>query len=329
MSVASRPVSTGKTRTCPHCKATILESLSICPGCMHHLRFDSEAAKRQVAAAPALRVEGIIRHPPLEQPLEYFVIIAIRNDRGEEVTRQVVNVGALQAAEKRTFTLSVEVLPPQAPVPTKSTASTGTYKSPISQPTATVRPSTPPPTPTSATAPSTGQATGGSAAAGGPAGAAAGTPPGGARPPVSPASQTAPAQGAQPSRGIPPNPSSSPNAPGSYAARPPGAGTVRPPGPNTGRVPGPNTARAPTTPGNPASGNPMRSPAAGNPTASGNPTGSGNPAASGNPTGLANPANPGNPAGPGANPASPTDSPAKPTSGYVLKPPSPGGPKRH
>lgn len=135
MSVASRPVSTGKTRTCPHCKATILESLSICPGCMHHLRFDSEAAKRQVAAAPALRVEGIIRHPPNEQPLEYFVIIAIRNDRGEEVTRQVVNVGALQAAEKRTFTMSVEVLPPSAPVPpqkqnTPVTTGTGTFKTP-------------------------------------------------------------------------------------------------------------------------------------------------------------------------------------------------------
>lgn len=131
MSVASRPVSTGKTRTCPHCKATILESLSICPGCMHHLRFDSEAAKRQVAAAPALRVEGIIRHPPNEQPLEYFVIIAIRNDRGEEVTRQVVNVGALQAAEKRTFTMSVEVLPPSAPIPPqKQNSSTGTFKTP-------------------------------------------------------------------------------------------------------------------------------------------------------------------------------------------------------
>src|SRR5882724_3108959 len=168
MSVASRPVSTGKTRTCPHCKATILESLSICPGCMHHLRFDSEAAKRQVAAAPALRVEGIIRHPPLEQPLEYFVIIAIRNDRGEEVTRQVVNVGALQAAEKRTFTLSVEVLPPQAPVPAKSNAATGTYKSPITQPAATVRPSAPPPNSTSgsASAPSAGQPAGGSTAGG-------------------------------------------------------------------------------------------------------------------------------------------------------------------
>ena len=115
MSVAARPEAAGKTRTCPHCKATILESLSICPGCLHHLRFDQEAAKRQVAATSALRVEGIIRHPPLEEPWEYFVVIAIRNDRGEEVTRQVVSVGALQGTEKRTFTLSVETMPPQLP----------------------------------------------------------------------------------------------------------------------------------------------------------------------------------------------------------------------
>jgi len=115
MNVASRPAAPGKTRTCPHCKATILESLSICPGCLHHLRFDQEAAKRQVAATSALRVEGVIRHPPLEEPWEYFVVISVRNDRGEEVARQVVNVGALQSTEKRTFTLSVDMLAPQAP----------------------------------------------------------------------------------------------------------------------------------------------------------------------------------------------------------------------
>jgi hypothetical protein len=115
MNVASRPSPTGKTRTCPHCKAVILESLSICPGCMHHLRFDSEAAKRQVAATSALKVEAMIRHPPIEDAWEYYVTISIRNDRGEEVDRQVVNVGALQGAEKRTFTFSVEVLPPHAP----------------------------------------------------------------------------------------------------------------------------------------------------------------------------------------------------------------------
>jgi len=65
-------------------------------------------------------VEGVIRHPPLEEPWEYFVVIAIRNDRGEEVTRQVVSVGALQSTEKRTFALSVEVLPQQAPVSTNT-----------------------------------------------------------------------------------------------------------------------------------------------------------------------------------------------------------------
>src|SRR6516162_10688757 len=124
MNVASRPVIAGKTRTCPHCKATILESLSICPGCLHHLRFDQEAAKRQVAAQSALRVEGVIEHPPATEPWEYFVVIAVRNDRGEEVTRQVVNVGALHNAEKRTFTLSVEVMPPQSAVVSKPGTST-------------------------------------------------------------------------------------------------------------------------------------------------------------------------------------------------------------
>lgn len=125
MSVASRPLTPGKTRACPHCKATILESLSICPGCLHHLRFDQEAAKRQVAASSALRVEGVIQHPPREEPWEYFVVIAVRNDRGEEVARQVVGVGALQGTEKRTFSFSVEVLPPQGPVTTGAAPRSG------------------------------------------------------------------------------------------------------------------------------------------------------------------------------------------------------------
>jgi len=83
---------------------------------MHHLRFDQEAARRQVSATSALRVDGVIRHPPLEDPWEYFVTISVRNERGEEVTRQVVGVGVLQNAEKRTFALSVEVMSQQAVV---------------------------------------------------------------------------------------------------------------------------------------------------------------------------------------------------------------------
>ena len=121
MSVAARTDTAGKTRTCPHCKATILETLTICPGCLHHLRFDQQAAKRQAEAASALRVEGVLAHPATAtDPWEYFVVISVRNERGEEVARQVVNVGALRYAEKRTFTLSVEVMPPQpAVVPNK------------------------------------------------------------------------------------------------------------------------------------------------------------------------------------------------------------------
>jgi hypothetical protein len=141
---AARPETAGKTRTCPHCKATILESLTICPGCLHHLRFDQPAAKRQVAAASALRVEGVITHPSkATEPWEYFVVIAVRNERGEEVTRQVVNVGALQNTETRSFTLSVEVMPsqslavpkkPAAPQPPGPTARAPTPKPPPPRP---------------------------------------------------------------------------------------------------------------------------------------------------------------------------------------------------
>ena len=144
MSVA-RPETAGKTRTCPHCKATILESLTICPGCLHHLRFDQQAASRQIAATSALRVEGMIEHPnTAKDPWEYFVVIAVRNDRGEEVTRQVVNVGALQMSEKRSFTLSVEVMPLQTlAVPKKPAAAQPPAPQPR-PPTPTPRPPAPP-----------------------------------------------------------------------------------------------------------------------------------------------------------------------------------------
>lgn len=213
MSTPSRGLSPGKTRNCPHCKAAILESLTVCPGCLHHLRFDAEAAKRQVAAQPALRVEGTIRHPPLEEPWEYYVVIAVRNERGEEVTRQVVNVGALQGSEKRSFALSVEVLPsfaslPKAPAPGADTLRnrilTGVAAAPAATPASTgARPAagSPPAPGASATAPAGKQGPGTAAPT---AGAAAG-----------PAANTHPAQPARPSSG--------------YVLKPPVPGAPRPP----------------------------------------------------------------------------------------------------
>jgi hypothetical protein len=39
-------------------------------------------------------------------------VISVRNDRGEEVERKVVGVGALNVNEGRTVTLSVDVYKP-------------------------------------------------------------------------------------------------------------------------------------------------------------------------------------------------------------------------
>ncbi|HEV2700790.1 MAG TPA: hypothetical protein VGV09_04110 [Steroidobacteraceae bacterium] len=105
-------MSAGKTRTCPHCKATILESATVCPGCQHHLRFDP-AAQRMLPAATPLKVEGTIRHPPQGDTWEYSIVLAVRNSRGEEITRQVVGVGALAPDEVRSFSLAVELFVPQ------------------------------------------------------------------------------------------------------------------------------------------------------------------------------------------------------------------------
>jgi hypothetical protein len=116
-----RPVTPGKTRTCPHCKAVILESASVCPGCQHHLRFGSDAAN-QVEARNALQVDGRIKHPPGEEPWEYTVVVYVRNERGEEVARHVINVGALAKAEERVVSLSVDVMPPRPIVPVQKPA---------------------------------------------------------------------------------------------------------------------------------------------------------------------------------------------------------------
>lgn len=113
---SSRVATPGKTRTCPHCKATILESASICPGCQHHLRFDAQAIvdRRAQPAFSALRVEGEFRNRENADAWEYSVVVSIRNDRGEELVRRVIGVGALTPDESRTVTLSVDVFAPRS-----------------------------------------------------------------------------------------------------------------------------------------------------------------------------------------------------------------------
>jgi hypothetical protein len=107
----SKAAAVGATRACPHCKATILESSSVCPACKGHLRFDAGASARTPNMQP-LRVEASLRHPPGGSTWEYSMVLTIRNEEGKEVARQLVGVGALQPNEQRTFTLSVDVFAP-------------------------------------------------------------------------------------------------------------------------------------------------------------------------------------------------------------------------
>ncbi len=118
---STRVTQAGATRTCPHCRAVILESSSVCPSCRHHLRFDP-AAKSGRPPVHALSVEGTIRHPADAAPWEYAVVVAIRNARGEEVARQVVGVGALQPGDERTVSLAVEVFVPGGTLPAAESA---------------------------------------------------------------------------------------------------------------------------------------------------------------------------------------------------------------
>ncbi len=107
---AARQGSLGATRVCPHCKATVLASASICPGCQHHLRFNAAAAEQQPAGHPAMRIEGTIAQAGAAA-CEYCVVVSISNGRGEKISRQVVGVGALAPGERHSYSFSVDVMP--------------------------------------------------------------------------------------------------------------------------------------------------------------------------------------------------------------------------
>jgi hypothetical protein len=102
----------GATRACPHCRETILESAEVCPACHHRLRYGGPAGELAAPAAlTPLRVEGSFRNPASNDAWEYSMVLTIRNERGEEIARRLVGVGAMQPGEQRTFTLSVDMNP--------------------------------------------------------------------------------------------------------------------------------------------------------------------------------------------------------------------------
>lgn len=102
----------GATRACPHCRETILESAAVCPACNHKLRYGGPAGDLGASAAlTPLRVEGSFRNPADSGAWEYSMVLTIRNERGEEIARRLVGVGAMQPDEQRSFSLSVEMNP--------------------------------------------------------------------------------------------------------------------------------------------------------------------------------------------------------------------------
>ena len=54
-------------------------------------------------------MEGSIRHPNAGEAWEYAVMVSITNERGVELTRQIVGVGAMKPGEQRKFIVAVEV----------------------------------------------------------------------------------------------------------------------------------------------------------------------------------------------------------------------------
>jgi hypothetical protein len=107
-----RASTAGASRSCPHCTATILKSATSCPICRHMLRANSFGFEpRSKPTTCPLLVEGTLEHPGAGEPLEYQVLMEVRDDAGKLLTRQVIGVGALHPAEKRIFSLRVEMTP--------------------------------------------------------------------------------------------------------------------------------------------------------------------------------------------------------------------------
>jgi hypothetical protein len=109
-----RQGSLGATRVCPHCKATVLQSAAICPGCHHHLRFSAASSEPQIEGHKAMKLDGLIHHPG-QGECEYCVVVSITNEQGEKIARHVVGVGALGPGERHKYSFSVDVIPARAP----------------------------------------------------------------------------------------------------------------------------------------------------------------------------------------------------------------------
>jgi hypothetical protein len=144
----------------------VLESAAVCPGCKHHLRFGgTNHALEAGEGYCALSVDGTIAHTKASEPCEYCVVLDVRDDRGEQLTRQVVGVGVLQSGERRRLNVTVEMLPVRSAAALKSQAA-GKPTSAPSAPSAAANPNVPKPAPAPSAAPAAAAANANTNAAG-------------------------------------------------------------------------------------------------------------------------------------------------------------------
>lgn len=102
------PAEPGRTRACPHCKSTILESADVCPACHHHLRFGADRRAGRARTETLFRIEGVVRPPDPSDAWEYDVVVALYDEKGVELAREVVHVGALRVPASRKCVVSID-----------------------------------------------------------------------------------------------------------------------------------------------------------------------------------------------------------------------------
>jgi len=77
------------------------KSATSCPICRHMLRASSVVFEpRSKPTRCPLLVEGTLEYPGAGDPLEYQVLMEVRDDAGKLLSRQVIGIGALHPAEK-------------------------------------------------------------------------------------------------------------------------------------------------------------------------------------------------------------------------------------
>jgi hypothetical protein len=57
-------------------------------------------------------VEASVQHPGTGDTLEYSIVLEVHDESGKVVSRHSLGVGAMGRAERRTFSLRVEMAPP-------------------------------------------------------------------------------------------------------------------------------------------------------------------------------------------------------------------------